>query len=78
MMEGGALALIIFCVAIKTPGVVAVSAHVTTSIFAAGAAALAHSASSVASSSSPFAPGSEQLEVPCGGAGLMVLYDPAV
>jgi hypothetical protein len=45
---------------------------------ASGAAALDHSASSVASSSAPWAPGSEQLEVPLGGAGLMVVKDPEV
>ena len=45
---------------------------------APGAAALAHSASRMASTSALLAPGSEQLVVPLGGAGLIVVRDPAV
>ena len=67
---GGALPFNRFCSAIKPPKVVFVFAHEASSMVALGAAALAHSASRVASASSPFTPGSVQLLVPLGGAGL--------
>jgi hypothetical protein len=44
-------------------------------IAALGAAALAYSASRIASASSLFTPGSEQLLGPVGGAGLIVLNE---
>ena len=53
-------------------------AQAATSIAAFGAAALDHSASRVASMSSAVTPGSEQLELPLGGAGWIVLNDPEV
>jgi hypothetical protein len=78
MICGGALELSKFFCATRTPNVVVVSAQETNWMAALGAAALDHSASSAASSSSPFAPGSEQLEAPLGGAGLIVSNDPEV
>ncbi len=60
---GGFELLIRFCSAIKPPNVVRVSAQEASSIAALGAAALAHSASRMASKSSPTtSPGLLQLE----------------
>ena len=50
-----------FCRAIKPPNVVAVSLHEASTMAALGAAALEYSASRIASLSSPFTPGLEQL-----------------
>jgi hypothetical protein len=49
-----------FCMAINPPKFVFVSAQDAATIVALGAAALAHSASAMASLSSGFTPGSEQ------------------
>src|ERR1035438_2782089 len=57
-----------FCSAIRPPKV-SVSVHEASTMAALGAAALAYSASTIASLSSPFTPGSAQLFVPLGGAG---------
>src|ERR1022692_2479475 len=57
-----------FCRAIKPPKV-AVSLQEASSMAALGAAALAYSASRIASVSSPFVPGLLQLLVPLPGAG---------
>src|SRR5579872_5521430 len=76
-MEGG-LALSMLLMAISPPNVVLVLAQVTTWMAAEGAAALAHSASSVVSTSSLLAPGSKQLLAPVAGAGCNVVSDPAL
>src|SRR5229473_8700172 len=67
---GGLLALMRFWMAIRPPKVVVVSAHAAISIAALGAAALAHSASRMASASlGATTPGAPQL-LACGaGAG---------
>src|ERR1035438_10563576 len=66
-----------FCRAIKPPKV-AVSLQEASSMAALGAAAMAYSASRIASVSSPFAPGLKQLFVPVGGAGWTCVNDPPV
>src|ERR1700691_6255212 len=77
--EGGvALSLSKFCSAMKPPKLVSVSEHDASSITALGAAALAYSASRMASTSSPFAPGLLQLVVPTGGAGCTCVNEPEV
>src|ERR1035437_1992028 len=58
---GGGGEVSMFCMAIKPPKLVFVSAQVATTIAAPGADALAHSMSTAASPSSPFTPGSAQL-----------------
>src|SRR5450755_3046102 len=64
MIAGGVpLAFNRFCIAIKPPKV-AVSVQEASSMAALGAAALAYSASRIASPSFPLNPGSEQLFVP--------------
>ena len=79
MMPGGALELIKFCAAIRPPKVVPVSAQEAITIAALGAAALAHSASRIASASlGAMTPGLLQLFRPLGGAGWTVLKDPLV
>src|ERR1700735_4084883 len=79
MIAGGVLlSLIRFWIAISPPNVVLVSSHDATSIVALGAAALAYSASKIASPSSPLVPGFVQLFVPEGGAGCTVVNEPAV
>ena len=67
MMAGGwLLALMRFSMAIKPPKVVAVSAQVAISMAAFGAAAVAHSASKIASASfEPTKPGARQLLPGC-------------
>src|ERR1700733_3903244 len=61
LIIGGGLALSSrFCAAWKAPKLVAVSAQDASSTLASGAIAPAHSASSAASPSSPFLPGSLQ------------------
>src|SRR5271157_6081056 len=67
-----------FCSAIKPPKVDDVSLHEASTMAALGAAALAYSASRVASTSSPFAPGLAQLLVPLGGAGWICENEPPV
>src|ERR1700739_4290213 len=63
---GGVLALIKFWIAISPPNVLPVSAHAAISIAALGAAALAHSASRIASASfGATTPGALQL-LACG------------
>src|SRR5260221_13141432 len=70
MAGGGVLPLIKFCMAIRPPNVVCVSAHAAISMAAPGAAALAHSASRMASASfGATTPGAPQLLVPLDGAG---------
>src|SRR5271168_1343724 len=71
MMAGGLALLIRFWSAISKPS--GEFAQVAMTIAALGAAALAYSASRIASPSSTFTPGSEQLLVPDGGAGWTVL-----
>ncbi len=66
-----------FNMAIKPPKVV-VSLHDASSMVALGAAALAYSASRIASPSSPFTSGSLQLLVPLGGAGWTCVNVPLV
>ena len=69
-MEGGALLLIKFWRAINPPNVVLVSAQAAIWMAALGAAALAHSASRMASASfGAKTPGGLQLLVPLLGAG---------
>src|ERR1700723_3590170 len=63
--------------AIKPPNVAAPRQEAST-IAALGADALAYSASRIASSSSPFAPGSVQLFWPVGGAGWICVKDAPV
>src|SRR5437660_1530873 len=81
MIAGGwALALIIFCNAIRPPKVMVVSAHEAITIEALGAAALAHSPSRIASASlGATIPGLRQLlfMVP-GGAGCIEMNEPEV
>src|SRR5262249_61446702 len=69
-MEGATLPLIRFCKAMRPPKVVLVSAQAAIWIDAPGAAALAHSASRIASASfGAKTPGGLQLFVPLEGAG---------
>src|SRR4051794_35733053 len=77
-IAGAGLALIAFRSAIYRPNVVRVSAQDATSMVAPGAAALAHSASRIASSSSEFTPGEAQLFAPAGGRGWTVVSAPVV
>src|SRR5215469_5970012 len=78
-MEGGVFELTRFCSAISPPNVARVLAQATTTMAASGAAALAHSASRIASPSSPATtPGARQLLAPVAGAGLIVVSVPAV
>src|SRR5579862_775261 len=73
---GGVLALIKFCRAINPPKVVVESAHEAIRIVALGAAALAHSASRMASASfGGTTPGLAQLLGPFKGAGWTVEKD---
>jgi hypothetical protein len=66
MMDGGLPALIRFCTAIKPPNVVPESAHAAITMAALGAAALAHSASKIASASfGGITPGLRQLLPGC-------------
>ena len=74
---GAVLSFNRFCSAIKPPKV-AVSLHEASTIAALGAAALAYSASRIASVSSPFVPGLAQLLVPLGGAGWICVNEPPV
>src|SRR5580698_7351058 len=75
---GVALSFSKFCSAISPPNV-EVSVHDASSIAALGAAALAYSASKIASPSFPTrTPGFPQLLVPVGGAGCTCVNDPAV
>src|SRR5580658_3145301 len=60
MIEGAGLEFMAPWAARNTPYVVAVLAHDATSMVAPGAAALDHSASRIASSSSEFTPGDSQ------------------
>src|SRR5271154_4992472 len=78
MMDGGLGPLIRFWTAIRPPKVLRVSAQASTAIVASGAAAEAHSASRIASPSSPPAgtPGFAQLFFPDTGAGWTVTSDP--
>src|SRR5271154_4042360 len=79
MMAGGVLlSLIRFWTAIRPPNVVRVSSQDASSIAALGAAALAYSASRIASTWSPLAPGFVQLFVPLGGAGWTWVKEPEV
>src|SRR5215467_4235754 len=67
---GGLGALRRFCMAIRPPNVVVVSAHAAITMAALGAAALAHSASRIASASlGAIMPGAPQLLGPVDGAG---------
>ena len=77
-MAGGFAPLIRFCIAIRPPKVVMLLAQVAMTIAALGAAALAYSASRIASPSSPFTPGAVQLLLPDGGAGWTVLNEAPV
>src|ERR1035441_5343249 len=69
-----------FCRAINPPKVAPVCPplHEANSMDALGAAALAYSASRIASPSSPFTPGSVQLFVPLPGAGWTCVNEPPV
>ncbi len=70
IMAGGAVfPFIRFCMAIRPPKVLAEPAQEISSIVALGAAALAYSASRIASPSSPFSVGFVQLFEPVAGAG---------
>src|SRR5271168_4541079 len=80
MIAGGVpLAFNRFCMAIRPPKV-DVLLHEASSMAALGAAALAYSASRIASPSSPsgFTPGSVQLFGPLGGAGWICVNEPPV
>src|SRR5437868_4691459 len=69
-IAGGLLELIRFSIAINPPNVVVVSAQLAIRMAASGAAALAHSASRMASASfGGMIPGSLQLFAPLAGAG---------
>src|SRR5271156_6679680 len=72
---GVALSLSKFCSAIKPPKLEP-SLHDANSMAALGAAALAYSASRIASTSSPLVPGLVQLFVPVGGAGCTCVNEP--
>src|SRR5271155_897693 len=74
MIAGGVL-LSRFWMAIRPPKV-AVSLQEASSMAALGAAALAYSASRIASPSSPFTPGLLQLFVPLAGAGWICANEP--
>src|SRR5580704_12495695 len=77
MISGGLGLLMRFCIAIKPPNVVFVLAQAATTILAPGAAAEAHSASRIASPSSPPArPGLLQLLWPVAGLGCSVVSEP--
>src|SRR5271168_1142083 len=77
-MAGGVpWALMMFCKAIRPPKV-EVSVQEASSMAALGAAAVAYSASRMASPSSPLVPGLEQLLVPLGGAGWTCVKEPPV
>src|SRR5271169_1763258 len=81
MIAGGVpLSFNKFTKAINAPNVASVfpSLHEARTIAALGAAALAYSASRIASKSSPFALGLEQLFVPLGGAGWTCVNEPPV
>src|SRR5215472_2976259 len=78
---GVALSLIRFCIAISPPNVVVVSEQDASSMAALGAAALAYSASKIASASIgfvgvPTTPGSLQLLGPLNGAGWTCVNEP--
>src|ERR1700693_1876797 len=76
-IEGGVLELTMFCIAINPPKVIRVLPQAATTMAALGAAALAHSASRIASPSSPATiPGAEQLLSPLAGVGCTVVRDP--
>src|SRR5271169_306751 len=75
MMAGGELPLTRFWIAISPPKVL-VFAQDASWMAALGAAALAHSASKIASTSSPFTPGSLQLLPPPVGAGCTCVNEP--
>src|ERR1700691_268423 len=74
---GVALSLSRFCSAISPPKDETLL-HDANSIAALGAAALAYSASRIASTSSPLVPGLMQLFVPVGGAGCTCVNEPEV
>src|SRR5215471_6430359 len=75
---GGVPALIKFCMAIRPPNVVVVSAHVAITMAAIGAAALAHPASRIASASfGEITTGLTQFFVPAEG-GLTTVKEPDV
>ena len=76
-IAGGLLSFTIFSPAMKTPAV-ALLAQDAAIIAAPGAAALAHSVSRIASSSSEFRPGERQLFGPLAGGGLTEVSDPLV
>jgi hypothetical protein len=78
MMAGGFGPLIRFCIAINPPKVEKVLRQEAMTIAALGAAALAYSASRIASPSSAFTPGALQLLLPDGGAGWTVLNEAPV
>src|ERR1019366_4219691 len=65
-----------FCSAIRPPKV-SVLVHEASTMAALGAAALAYSASTIASLSSPFTPGSEHLLEPLGGGGWICVIEPS-
>src|ERR1017187_644500 len=68
-----------FCSAIRPPKV-SVSVHEASTMAALGAAALAYSASTIASLSSlppPFPPGAERLLEPLGGGGWICVIEPS-
>src|ERR1035437_5016351 len=78
-IDGGVLEFTMFCIAINPPNVIRVLPHAATTMAAFGAAALAHSASRIASPSSPATiPGEEQLLSPLAGVGCNVVRDPEV
>src|SRR5579859_4241003 len=78
-IDGGLLEASMFCKAIRPPNVVRVLAQAATRMAASGAAALAHSASRIASPSSPAPnPGVLQLLAPLAGCGWTVAKDPDV
>src|SRR5580658_4810894 len=77
MIDGGAVPFTRFCTAINPPKVTRESAQAATMMAALGAAALAHSASRIASPSSPATiPGLPQLLVPA--VGCSVVNEPEV
>src|ERR1035437_9976765 len=65
-----------FCSAIRPPKV-SVSVHEASTMAALGAAALEYSASTIASLSSPFPPGSGLLFEPLGGGGWICVIEPS-
>src|SRR5579862_5239140 len=74
-MDGGLVLSRRFCMAIRPPNVALVLPQDATTMAALGAAALAHSASAIASPSSLFTPGARQFVTPLDGSGWTVVSE---